>query len=194
MRPPSCAACARVGVLARSRGLAAGTAAARDRGVRPAATGPPARGRLRRADGGLSRGAARPRRGGQKRRRSIDRLSRQCGGSPTRWRGSGRCSPSIRPAAPLQRFLPPLAPDEPDHRLKSRAAVASTFVAGLELARDGTAHLEQEEAFGPINMTAVERQRARVSTLRRPDVVPMWRRATPPQSRCWTAVPSQRHH
>ena len=60
----------------------------------------------------------------------------------------------------LQRFLPPLAPEEPDHLIKSRAAVASTFVAGLELARDGTAHLEQEEAFGPINMTAVERQRA----------------------------------
>ena len=60
----------------------------------------------------------------------------------------------------LQRFLPPLGPDEPDRGLKSRAAVASTLVAGLELARDGTAHLEQGVAFGPIHMAAVEHQQA----------------------------------
>ena len=60
----------------------------------------------------------------------------------------------------LQQFLPRLPPDEPDHVIKARAAVASTLVAGLELARDGTAHLEQGEAFGPIRMTAVERQQA----------------------------------
>lgn len=62
----------------------------------------------------------------------------------------------------LQQFLPPLTPDEPDRGLASRAAVASTFVAGLELARDGTADLEQGEAFGPIHMSVSDHQRALV--------------------------------
>ena len=61
----------------------------------------------------------------------------------------------------LERFLPPLAPDDPAHGLKARAAVASTLVAGLELARDGTAHLEQGAAFGPVHMAAAERRPAR---------------------------------
>ena len=60
----------------------------------------------------------------------------------------------------LQQFLPPLPPDEPDHGLKARAAVASTFVAGLELSRNGTAQLEQGEAFGPIHLAAADHQRA----------------------------------
>jgi len=60
----------------------------------------------------------------------------------------------------LHQFLPPLATGEADYRLKARAAVASTFVAGLELARDGTACLAQEAAFEPIHMTAAERQTA----------------------------------
>lgn len=60
----------------------------------------------------------------------------------------------------LHQFLPPLAADEADHRLKARAAVASTLVAGLELARDGTACLAQQAAFAPINMTAAARQTA----------------------------------
>jgi segregation and condensation protein A len=62
----------------------------------------------------------------------------------------------------LQHFLPPLIPDEPDHRLASRAAMASTFVAGLELARTGTAHLAQHEAFGPIHLAAADHQPAQV--------------------------------
>ena len=37
--------------------------------------------------------------------------------------------------------------DSPTER---RAALASTLMAGLELARDGTVRLRQEEAFGPI--------------------------------------------
>jgi segregation and condensation protein A len=60
----------------------------------------------------------------------------------------------------LHQFLPPLAADEADHRLKARAAVASTLVAGLELVRDGTACLAQEAAFGPIHLTAAARQSA----------------------------------
>ena len=60
------------------------------------------------------------------------------------------------------RFMPPLIPDEPDHRLALRAAMASTFVAGLELARNGTAYLAQGEAFGPVHLAAADHQRARV--------------------------------
>jgi segregation and condensation protein A len=62
----------------------------------------------------------------------------------------------------LQQFLPPLAPDEPDRRLATRAAIASTFVAGLELDRNGIAHLEQDAAFGPVHLAAADHQRARV--------------------------------
>ena len=46
----------------------------------------------------------------------------------------------------LERFLPHVA-DDPVQR---RAAVASTLLAGLELARGGTADLRQDEPFGPI--------------------------------------------
>lgn len=46
----------------------------------------------------------------------------------------------------LERFLPPVA-DDPVQR---RAAVASTLLAGLELAREGLADLRQQAAFGPI--------------------------------------------
>ncbi len=60
----------------------------------------------------------------------------------------------------LARFLPPLGLDDPEHGLKARAAVASTLVAGLELARDGAAHLEQGQAFGPIHIAAAEHQPA----------------------------------
>lgn len=60
----------------------------------------------------------------------------------------------------LQQFLPPLTPDEPDRRLATRAAMASTFVAGLELARNGTADLDQDDAFGSIHLAAMDHQRA----------------------------------
>jgi segregation and condensation protein A len=47
----------------------------------------------------------------------------------------------------LQRFLPELMSGEP---LARRAAIASTLLAGLELARGGAIDLRQEESFGPI--------------------------------------------
>nr|WP_282572334.1 segregation/condensation protein A [Roseomonas acroporae] len=58
------------------------------------------------------------------------------------------------PAAglPLEACLPPLEPDAPDRPLRRRAALASTLVAGLELAREGTATIEQEEPFGSISI------------------------------------------
>jgi segregation and condensation protein A len=46
----------------------------------------------------------------------------------------------------LAAFLPPLAGDP----VQLRAAVASTLLAGLELARMGQADLRQEASFGPI--------------------------------------------
>ncbi len=48
--------------------------------------------------------------------------------------------------ASLEQFLPELAADG----RQQRAALASTLLAGLELARDGTLLLRQEAAFGPI--------------------------------------------
>ncbi len=46
----------------------------------------------------------------------------------------------------LVRFLP----DEPRGDLVRRSALASTFAAALELARDGRIELRQDRAFGPI--------------------------------------------
>ncbi|MFC7738292.1 hypothetical protein ACFQX4_21275 [Roseomonas sp. GCM10028921] len=50
----------------------------------------------------------------------------------------------------LERCLPPIPRHAPDGQIRIRAALASTFTAGLEMARDGGAGLEQREAFGPI--------------------------------------------
>jgi segregation and condensation protein A len=47
----------------------------------------------------------------------------------------------------LSRFLPEEPPTEP---LARRAAIASTLLAGLEMARGGAIDLRQEEIFGPI--------------------------------------------
>jgi segregation and condensation protein A len=51
----------------------------------------------------------------------------------------------------LREFLPPHA----DKRLK-RSALASSFVAALELARLGKAELRQEDAFGPLLLRRVK--------------------------------------
>lgn len=50
-------------------------------------------------------------------------------------------------------FLPAIAHDEPDHNLKAKAALASTLVAGLELAREGTLVLGQDEVFSTIELS-----------------------------------------
>jgi len=47
----------------------------------------------------------------------------------------------------LRDFLPPHA--EP--RLR-RSALASSFVAALELAKRGSAEIRQEEVFGPLHL------------------------------------------
>ncbi len=51
----------------------------------------------------------------------------------------------------LQDFLPPGA----DRRLR-RSALASSFVAALELARLGKAELRQEEIFGPMHLRRIK--------------------------------------
>lgn len=56
----------------------------------------------------------------------------------------------------LALFLPRVARGAPDRDVRTRAAVASTFLAGLELARDGTAGLEQEVPFGPVSLRAAQ--------------------------------------
>ena len=59
--------------------------------------------------------------------------------------------PGLPDGAPLQRFLPePVGGDAPDEALLRRAALASTLLAGLELAREGSALLAQDTVFGPV--------------------------------------------
>ncbi|MDA8253132.1 MAG: segregation/condensation protein A [Rhodospirillales bacterium] len=53
---------------------------------------------------------------------------------------------------PLAAFLPIIAGQESDRDVRCRAAVASTLLAGLELARDGVLALEQEVAWTPIGV------------------------------------------
>lgn len=52
----------------------------------------------------------------------------------------------------LATFLPWLDPGGAEQPLRAKAAVASTLLAGLELARSGIAEMEQEIPFGPITL------------------------------------------
>ena len=54
--------------------------------------------------------------------------------------------------AALGGFLPHIAPAAPERELRCRAAVASTLVAGLELARDGGVLLEQDRPWTTIQV------------------------------------------
>ncbi len=58
------------------------------------------------------------------------------------------------PGTELGHFLPTVPTHEPDRNLKARAALASTLVAGLELAREGQMALRQEDTFGTIRVDA----------------------------------------
>lgn len=62
----------------------------------------------------------------------------------------GRMLGRSRAWTALGEFLPPLEGD----RVARKAALASTLLAGLELARTGQADLRQEASFGPILMRA----------------------------------------
>jgi segregation and condensation protein A len=52
----------------------------------------------------------------------------------------------------LARCLPPIPAQAPDRPLRLRAALASSFAAGLEMAWDGTAVLEQAAPFAAIGL------------------------------------------
>jgi segregation and condensation protein A len=52
----------------------------------------------------------------------------------------------------LAAFLPGIDRDAPKRPLRCRAAIASTLIAGLELARDGTVALEQDGDWMPIRV------------------------------------------
>ena len=52
----------------------------------------------------------------------------------------------------LEAFLPEVAMDAPERELRCRTAVAATFLAGLELTRDGSVTVEQDAAWSPIQV------------------------------------------
>ena len=54
--------------------------------------------------------------------------------------------------SPLGAFLPVIDQAETEAALRGRAAVASTLVAGLELARGGTLGLDQDFSCAPITV------------------------------------------
>jgi segregation and condensation protein A len=56
------------------------------------------------------------------------------------------------PGLPLERCLPRIPNHASDRPVRLRAALASTFVAGLELARDGAVTVEQGHPFGPVKL------------------------------------------
>jgi segregation and condensation protein A len=53
----------------------------------------------------------------------------------------------------LTEFLSRIPQDAPSRALRCRAALASTLIAGLELARDGALGLEQQADWTPIHLT-----------------------------------------
>lgn len=59
-------------------------------------------------------------------------------------------------AATLAGFLPRVAREPPGYALRCRAALASTLVASLELARAGEATLEQNAAWAPVGVRAAQ--------------------------------------
>jgi len=54
----------------------------------------------------------------------------------------------------LRTFLPPSAHDTPMDRQLARSALASSFLACLELAKQGKAELAQDSCFGPLLLRA----------------------------------------
>ena len=54
--------------------------------------------------------------------------------------------------AALEAFLPEVPVDAPERELRCRVALAGTFLAGLELTRDGCIVIEQEIAWSLIQI------------------------------------------
>lgn len=70
-----------------------------------------------------------------------------------------RMLPEVPPDSPLAAFLPRIDPHEPGRELRCRAAVASTLVAGLELARNAGLLLRQGDPWTPIHVGRQEEGR-----------------------------------
>jgi segregation and condensation protein A len=64
----------------------------------------------------------------------------------------GRLLAELPNGSPLATFLPKIDRDTPKRPLRCRAAIASTLIASLELARDGTVALEQDGDWMPIRV------------------------------------------
>ena len=60
--------------------------------------------------------------------------------------------PTVGEGANLTSFLPPPSEARAQSPLQRRAALATTFLAGLELGRDGLVALAQDEAFDEIRL------------------------------------------
>ncbi len=78
---------------------------------------------------------------------------------PPLWRASDAIThvrqrlAALPDGTPLAALLPPIDGNDPGNTLRCRAAVASTLVAGLELARDGALALDQDAAWTPIRVS-----------------------------------------
>ena len=59
----------------------------------------------------------------------------------------------------LQFFLPEMPREDRDREMKARGAVSSTFLAGLELAKEGDLDLQQAEAYGPVHLRAPDAEK-----------------------------------
>jgi segregation and condensation protein A len=64
-----------------------------------------------------------------------------------------RLLPERPDGCPLAAFLPTIPHDAPARALRCRVAVATTLLAGLELARDGAVLLDQAADWMPIHVT-----------------------------------------
>jgi segregation and condensation protein A len=69
----------------------------------------------------------------------------------------------------LLAFVPGPSPGEPNARLRTQAAIASTLIAGLELARGGEVEASQAADFGPITISAPDRTAEAAGTNDRPE-------------------------
>ncbi len=64
----------------------------------------------------------------------------------------GMLPPLEEEGAGMEAFLPEVTTDTPEWELRCRVAVAGTFLAGLELTRDGSVTVQQDVAWSPIQM------------------------------------------
>lgn len=57
----------------------------------------------------------------------------------------------------LEAFLPKIGANAPDRELRCKAALASTLLAGLEMARNGALELRQDQPWQPIHVSQAAR-------------------------------------